>query len=307
MELPYNAEILHIIELINIGKGLIPSLTEDNLLSIKEPLPTPERVIPSMSEIIQVSNSNGFSDNYFLLYHNYSKAGISINNYSDFNQFPLLELGVFNYYGGGLDRGFSYYTDKTIYNDSFQRGIEYENIDPLYATLNTLATRGFVLKSQYKHISEYDAVDGIYNVTEEDLGKILIVSATVPITIKLEAFTEFNFEIFNNSEVAVSLLAGDSVSDFNSKANSRTIKINKKGLVKVFNGSFTPMYQIAGDIIYIATTNTTTTALNSSQLNAAYPSVETGFRVQCPNITSGGFVYEKMASGWLQHAIQVVA
>lgn len=307
MELPYNAEILHIIELINIGKGLIPSLTEDNLLSIKEPLPTPERVIPSMSEIIQVSNSNGFSDNYFLLYHNYSKAGISINNYSDFNQFPLLELGVFNYYGGGLDRGFSFYTDKTIYNDNSQRGIEYESIDPLYANLNTLATRGFVLKSQYKDISDFSLTNGIYNVTEDDLGMTLIISTTIPTQIKLEAFTEFNFEIFNNSEVAVSLLAGDSVSDFNSKANSRTIKIHKKGLAKVFNGSFTPMYQIAGDIIYTAATNTTTTALNSSQLNAAYPSVETGFRVQCPNITSGGLVYEKMASGWLQYAIQVVA
>lgn len=306
MGLPYNAEILYIIELINVGKGVIPLLNEGNILALKEPA---EKNIPSMSEIIQVSNSNGFSDNYFSLYQYSSRAGISINNYnfSNYELFPLLELGIFSYYGSGLDRGFSFYTDKTIFDDNFQRGIEYKNIDPLYATLNTLATRGFVLKSHYRRISEYDAQDGIYNVTEDDLGKTLVVSATVPITIKLEAITEFNFEIFNNSEAAVNLLAGDSVDEFYSKANSRSIKIYKRGLVKILNDSSTPMYKIAGDIICTTTTNSSTTALNSSQLNSAYPLAETGFKVQCPNVTSGGLLYEKMTNGWVQYAIQLVA
>lgn len=306
MELPYNAEILYIIELINVGKGSIPLLTEDNILALKEPA---EKIIPSMSEIIHASNSNGFSDNYFSLYQYSSRAGISINNfsYTNYELFPVLELGIFSYYGSGLDRGFSFYNDKTIFNDNFQRGIEYEYIDLPNATLNTLATRGFVLKTRYQHISEYNTQDGIYNVTEDDLRKTLIVSATVPITIKLEAFTEFNFEIFNNSEATVSLIAEDSVSDFYSKANSRTIKIKKKGLVKIFNGSFTPMYNIAGDIICTTTTNSTTTALNNSQLNSTYALAETGFKVQCPNVTSGGLQYEKVTNGWIQYAIQLVA
>lgn len=305
MELPYNAEILYIIELINVGKGVIPLLNEDNILALKEPA---EKIIPSMSEIIQASNSNGFSDNYFSLYQYSSRAGISINNYSysNYELFPVLELGIFSYYGSGLDRGFSFYNDKTIFDDNFQRGIEYKSIDPLYATLNTLATRGFVLKSQYQHISDFNIQDGIYNVTEDDLGKTLIVSTTGPTTIKLEAFSGFNFEIFNNSEDPVSLLAGDSVNAFYSKANSRTIKIKKKGLVKIFNGSFTPMYNIAGDIICTTTTNPTTTALNSSQLNSTYPLAEPGFKVQCPNITSGGLQYEKVTNGWIQYAIQIV-
>lgn len=304
MGLPYNAEILHIIELINIGKGLIPSLTEENILAIKD---STENSVPSISEIIQVSNSNGFTDNYFLLYQYYSRAGISINdyNYGDYYQFPVLELGIFKYYGNGLARGFSFYSDRTIFNDNFERGIEYENIDPLNATLNTLATRGFVLKTQYKHISEDNTEGGIYNVTEDDLGKTLIVSALVPISIKLEAFTEFTFEVFNNSQFPVSIYSPDALVSFNSKANSNIVNIKKKGSVKVFNGSFTQIYQIAGDIDNTVN-NSTTTTLNRLQLNTAYPEAETGFKVPCLNISSGALMYEKTASGWIQYAIQVV-
>ncbi|QLC65778.1 hypothetical protein LPB248_05565 [Flavobacterium sp. LPB0248] len=305
MELPYNAEILHIIELINIGKGLIPTLNDSNLLAIKEPS---EKTVPSMSEIIQASNSNGFWDNYFSVYQNSSRAGFSINNYnySDFYQFPVLELGIFNYYGNGLARGFSFFYDKTIFNDTQQKGIEYESMDPLYATLNTLATRGFVLKTRYKHITDYNTEEGVYNVTEEDLGKTLIVSAPIPISIKLEDISEFNFEVFNNSQFPVTISSPDPLVSFYSKANSNTINIKKQGLVKVFNGSFNHFYQVAGDIDNTIN-NTTTTALNNSQLNTAYPSAETGFKVPCLNIASGALIYEKTANGWIQYAIQTVS
>jgi hypothetical protein len=35
-------------------------------------------------------------------------------------------------------------------------------------------------------------------------------------------------------------------------------------------------------------------------LNSTYPSALTGFKVYCPNITSGPHLYEKVTSGWIR-------
>ncbi|WP_163398146.1 hypothetical protein [Flavobacterium fluviatile] len=52
--------------------------------------------------------------------------------------------------------------------------------------------------------------------------------------------------------------------------------------------------------------NETTTALTASDLNTAYPTATTGFKVQCKSISAGGLIYEKSAAGWIQYAIVTV-
>jgi hypothetical protein len=49
--------------------------------------------------------------------------------------------------------------------------------------------------------------------------------------------------------------------------------------------------------------NTTTIALTSANLNSAYPSATTGFRVYCTSIIAGKMVYEKTPTGWVGMAV----
>jgi len=53
----------------------------------------------------------------------------------------------------------------------------------------------------------------------------------------------------------------------------------------------------------------TTSALSRSDLNTAYPNVTTGFKVYCPDISGGGFIYECIVGGdtWVSYPITTVA
>lgn len=53
--------------------------------------------------------------------------------------------------------------------------------------------------------------------------------------------------------------------------------------------------------------NTTTTALSESDLDTAYPSVITGFKVYCEDITPTALIYEKTPSGWVSYEITTVS
>jgi hypothetical protein len=57
------------------------------------------------------------------------------------------------------------------------------------------------------------------------------------------------------------------------------------------------------DIIDRGVNNTTTIALTSANLNSAYPSATTGFRVYCTSIIAGKMVYEKTPTGWVGMAV----
>ena len=86
-------------------------------------------------------------------------------------------------------------------------------------------------------------------------------------------------------------------------------EINEKGLEYAadYKENFTELSLVSK--IYVdgrTVTNATTTALTASDLNTAYPTANTGFKVQCKSILAGGLIYEKSGSGWIQYEIVTV-
>jgi len=49
---------------------------------------------------------------------------------------------------------------------------------------------------------------------------------------------------------------------------------------------------------HFSVSNSTTTALDGTALNAAYPSSSLGFEVSCEDLTDGPLIYKKTATGW---------
>lgn len=54
-------------------------------------------------------------------------------------------------------------------------------------------------------------------------------------------------------------------------------------------------------------TNTTTVALSSATLSAAYPTAITGFKVHALDIIAGGRIYEKTSTGWCEYLATITA
>lgn len=64
---------------------------------------------------------------------------------------------------------------------------------------------------------------------------------------------------------------------------------------------------LAKATIFNVVTNTTTTALSLSALNAAYPTATIGFKVHCISITAGKLIYEKTSTGWVSYSVTLVS
>ena len=72
------------------------------------------------------------------------------------------------------------------------------------------------------------------------------------------------------------------------------------GRVKI-NDNFTELYNSTQIV-----ENTTTTALTLSDLNTAYPSAPSGFRVNAPLIVGTPLLYTKIGAGWVSTVITVL-
>lgn len=57
------------------------------------------------------------------------------------------------------------------------------------------------------------------------------------------------------------------------------------------------------EVVLKGVENTTTLPLNSTELDALYPSVSIGFKVYCDNINN---VYEKSPNGWISYSYVIV-
>lgn len=97
----------------------------------------------------------------------------------------------------------------------------------------------------------------------------------------------------------------------NFHATKTTIKdkANNKGLENDgdYEPNFTARSLVTKQFVENRTViNGSTTALSAADLNTAYPTANTGFKVQCKSILAGGLIYEKSGTGWIQYAIVTV-
>ncbi|WP_343697121.1 hypothetical protein [Flavobacterium sp.] len=109
----------------------------------------------------------------------------------------------------------------------------------------------------------------------------------------------------------VSGLAANAIDTITISDGSGNIALNKTSLGELKAPNLTQALIISGgdkSLInkgYIdqmgSVINTTTTALSVTNLNSTYPNA-ISLRVHCLNIASGGIVYEKSGSGWIQYS-----
>ncbi|WP_264524800.1 hypothetical protein [Flavobacterium sp. N502536] len=76
-----------------------------------------------------------------------------------------------------------------------------------------------------------------------------------------------------------------------------------KSLIKIPYKSGNHVLATTSDL---AIDNLTVSSLSRTELNSTYPNAVNGFRVHCPFVTTGGLIYEKTTSGWLQISASMV-
>ena len=75
----------------------------------------------------------------------------------------------------------------------------------------------------------------------------------------------------------------------------------------VENSNATKNFTIQSVLGLNVVTNTTTTSLSLSTLNATYPNAIVGFRVHCASITAGKLIYEKISTGWVSYSVTLIS
>lgn len=90
------------------------------------------------------------------------------------------------------------------------------------------------------------------------------------------------------------------VGDFGGDLHGTSLVIDDGAEVINFTISNLNNFTVNGNpIVFQGVDNPTTIVLTSSDLNTAYPTATTGFRVYCTAIITGKMVYEKTPSGWI--------
>lgn len=138
--------IKKIYELQDIGKGVINTLTEDNLLQIFDLINTPnlQEVLIAGSSLIEDNTVFIDAGKYFTVRAGASLYGFTISDITPSTTASNISIGNLNTAQESAERGFNWYSNKTGFNDiELNKGLEYEGDYEANFTNRSLITKQF--------------------------------------------------------------------------------------------------------------------------------------------------------------------
>lgn len=176
--------IKKIYELQNIGKGVIVELTEENLLELKKTtnLETLQEFLNRSSTIDEYSVINITDESVFgFMSYTGQRGGIIIGSLDSDSFISNLLLGYLNEYSNEVERGFSWFSDKTVFIDNeFSKGLEYKGDYESNFTLRSLITQQYL-----KSFNPQREIEESITLSALDHNTTIFINNSTPITITI--------------------------------------------------------------------------------------------------------------------------
>jgi hypothetical protein len=252
MALPDNSTITRIYELIDIGIGVIPVLTKDNLLEYG--LPTVR--VPTLQEVIN-SGRNLVGDNviliadgqFYIVAQNGEYSALMITSDTPTPTFHTLALGFLNEFDDEMDQGFKWYSNRTVFRDiNNNKGLEYEGDYEANFTARSLITLQYLnnklAEPTQKIITYPGSFTGVnYTLLAADKDKLIIVdngATNVTITVPTGLPAEFFSALIRKGTGEVSLIQSvgttinNAVSGLRINRRYDQVALDKEGSTEAF-------------------------------------------------------------------------